>query len=152
MYVSFHFRVCTCTYFDLARQTGFALRPPACITYMSSILIRWAACKGGERPDLYSSQEKCSLSRLVEAFFIFFVGGVFNSDVCMYVHTYLLIITIVFTADWFKSLFFFLLFNLDKGDDDVRVSERHGNCEGLLSALYICTLGKGKEVDPRIHI
>ena len=50
-----------------------------------------------------------------------------------------------------NPFFFLLLFNLDKGDDDVSVSERHGNCEDLLSALYICTLGKGREVDPRIH-
>lgn len=83
---------------------------------------------------------------------------------CMYMYcmyTYLLIIIIVhmyntcITSSQLTDLnpfFFLLLFNLDKGDDDVRVSERHGNCEDLLSALNIRTLGKGREVDPRIHI
>lgn len=76
-------------------------------------------------------------------------------------YTYLLIIIIVHMYNTcitslqltdLNPFFFLLLFNLDKGDDDVRVSERHGNCEDLLSALYIRTLGKGREVDPRIHI
>ncbi len=114
MYVAY-ITYLTCTYFDLARQTGFALRPPACITYMSSILIRRAACKGRERPDLYSSQEKCSLSRLLEAFFIFFLLGGFQfgcMHVCTiytytYVHTYILTYNYYCVYSWLiKSLFF----------------------------------------------
>lgn len=66
-----------------------------------------------------------------------------------YVHTYILTYNCMYMYNTcitslqltdLNPFFFLLLFNLDK------------NCEDLLSALYICTLGKGREDDPRIHI
>lgn len=70
LHPSFHFRVCTCTYFDLARQTGGEARP------------------------LFQSGEMFG-QPVVGSFFYFFCWGVFQFG-CMHVctcivctHTYL---------------------------------------------------------------